>query len=339
MGLFQDIGEFFTGSKQDAAENTQNDIVRKQREVAQQGQDIGNQGAAQANEAIANLNKGADTAGQLAAGYNKGATDSMGANAAEYMQKANAAAQGQAEQGAQAGSTAAARQALGAARTAGVNRGQAAMQAGQQAGDTYTNNYQQGLNSGRQQYQQGANQFATQGLQQQALQQQGHSNVGQMANTKTAQGFNTALGGTSGAAGGSGALAGQASASGGAGAGLITGLLGMSDEGLKENIKPSIKDLVGKVRSKDPIKEVADNVKAVDFNYKADSGEDPDKQRVGVLAQDLEKTSMKDNVVDTPAGKAVDITQQTLSNTNLVSQLARRMIELEDELNKVKGVK
>jgi len=94
-----------------------------------------------------------------------------------------------------------------------------------------------------------------------------------------------------------------------------------SDKNLKRNIKTSnsLEELVAKVRP-------------VNFKYNKKSSEDTNKNRVGVLAQDLEKTSMADNVVNTPNGKAVDVGQQTLSNTNLIIQLAQKVFELEAQL-------
>jgi len=44
-------------------------------------------------------------------------------------------------------------------------------------------------------------------------------------------------------------------------------------------------------------------------------------------------------VVDTPQGKQIDIGQQTGSNTNLIVQLAQKMFELQDEINRLKGGK
>lgn len=103
-----------------------------------------------------------------------------------------------------------------------------------------------------------------------------------------------------------------------------------SDKNIKQNIKPTDDTL---------LKQLVAKVKPVSFNYNDKSGEDTTKNRTGVLAQDLEKTDLKDNVIDTPSGKQVIDGQQTLSNTNLIIQLAQKMFELEAELKAMKGNK
>jgi len=251
----------------------------------------------------------------------------MGTNTADYMRKANEAAQSQASQSAQAGATQGARQALMAARSAGLNKGQASMRAGQQAGDAYTNQYQQGLESGRNQYQSGVQQRQALGAQQQGLgiQQQGMGLQGQLSTT--AQQYPLAINQANVAQ--QQGVQSQAAGAGGLG-GFLSGIgqLFTSDENCKENI--------GKSSTLD---ELVKKVKPVDFNYTKESGEDATKNRVGVLAQDLEKTSMKDNVVDTPEGKKIDAGQQTLSNTNLIVQLAEELFTLKSELKALKGGK
>ena len=185
----------------------------------------------------------AQYAGAQARGYDKATQASMGANAADYMRKANAAAQGQAAQAAGAASEQGSRAAIRAARTAGLNKGQAALTAGQGAADTYSNTYQSGLESGRQQYQAGTQQFAQQGASM-ANRQLGQ----QSAQTGNISQANTAVGNQIGASGVVGNIAsGQASA--GAGLvgqgnqsfantmGMIGGIAGaLSDEEVKDNI-------------------------------------------------------------------------------------------------------
>ena len=95
--------------------------------------------------------------------YDNGLSTSMGKDAADYMAKADAAAQGEASQAAMAASTQAGQQAARTARTMGLNPGEAALTGGQAVGDAYTNNYQQGLASGRQQYQAGTSMFGAAG--------------------------------------------------------------------------------------------------------------------------------------------------------------------------------
>jgi hypothetical protein len=253
-----------------------------------------------------------EQASKLGEQYMQGAGQSMGANAAEYMQKANQAAQGQAAQEAQMTTQQATRNALQAARTAGVNKGQAAMLGSQQAGQTYNQALQSGLQSGRQQYQSAAQQFAGIGQNQQSLAQgsAGQAMQGAQAQQQAAAGGAAAGGGTLGGA-------------------IQAGINMFSDQRLKTDIKPSsggLEELLAKVRP-------------VDFRYTPESGEDPTKARKGVLAQDLEKTSMADNVIDTPEGKMVDTAQQTLSNTNLIAQMAEELYDLKAQLKALKGGK
>jgi hypothetical protein len=260
-----------------------------------------------------------EQASKLGEQYMQGAGQSMGANAAEYMQKANQAAQGQAAQEAQMTTQQATRNALQAARTAGVNKGQAAMLGSQQAGQTYNQALQSGLQSGRQQYQSAAQQFAGIGQNQQSLAQ---GSAGQALQGAQAQ---------QQAAAGGAATTGQML--GGIAQGAINVVpqiaAAFSDRHLKTDIKPSsggLEELLAKVRP-------------VDFRYTPESGEDPTKARKGVLAQDLEKTSMADNVIDTPEGKMVDTAQQTLSNTNLIAQMAEELYDLKAQLKALKGGK
>ena len=304
-GFLEDVGEFFIGDKQ-RAENAAS--ATKQ---------------AEANTAMANAQAGvgqqAAESSNLGRQYQQGASSSMGVDATDYMKKAESAAQGQAAQAAQAGSLSAARQALMAARAGGLNKGQASMRAGQMAGDAYTDQYQQGLQSGRSQYGQAAQQLAQMGTQQQQLAQSGYGQQGAIGSAMSqADTAKNNLGVQ------------QAAAGGQALSGIVSGLGSVfSDKNLKENIKPSgndLEDLVSKVRR-------------VDFNYKTVSGEDPEKDRQGVLAQDLEKTGMKDNVIDTPEGKKIDAGQQTLSNTNLIVQLAEELFAIKAELKSFKGGK
>jgi len=89
-----------------------------------------------------------------------------GVSEAQQMQNAQQAASGLAEQQGQTAATQGSRAALQAARSSGLNAGQAAMLGGQQAGDLYTNQYQQGLQSGMNQYGQATqNRLAAAGIQ------------------------------------------------------------------------------------------------------------------------------------------------------------------------------
>lgn len=363
-GFFDDIGEFFGGKKQTDAE-TANAAANQQAQTllggvqAQGGKTLAageamsGRGEAGVNAATGALGKGAETAEGLAAGYNKGAQESMGANAQDYMRKANAAAQGQAEQAAQAGSTASARQQLMAARAGGLNKGQAALRAGQAAGDSYTNQYQQGLESGRSQYGQAAGQFGQMGAQQQQIGMQGRQAQGQLQTGIMQGGLQQQGMGLGAQTQGAAAQAAQATAAaqaaqaradkqaaagGGAFSGILSGVGSiLSDKTQKSNIVDS---MLAKLKGgKDDLQELVENVEPVDYNYKPGSGEDPTKERKGILAQDLEKTGMADNVQDTPQGKMVDTGQQTLSNTNLIVQMAQKLFDMEAELKALKAGK
>jgi hypothetical protein len=319
MGLFDDIGEFFTGAKAKAGE----DQANRDRAQAQQELNAISQAGAQ-NVAAGNVNTQEGVAGvNEAAGRIASGADFAEQQARNYGQNANAIATQQATEG----STNAARQALMAARAAGLNRGQASLRASQGAGDQYSQQYQGALQNVQNQALQQQN-MALQGRSAQGNLRQGVANTGLqqmgMGNQAQLESINSRMGIT-------GAQQAQANASGAAGGSFISGIL-KSDENVKDNIKPSnIDDLVKKAKS-DPIADLVAKVRPVDFNYKPESGEDPTKNRVGVLAQDLEKTSMKDNVVDTPEGKQIDVGQQTMSNTNLIVQLAQKVMELESQL-------
>jgi len=282
--------------------------------------------------------------GQQAQGAqaDKAAAASMGADATDYMSKANAAAQKQAADQAEAAATQGGRAAVKAARTAGMNKGQAALAAGQNVGETYSANLQQGLQAGRNQYQGATQQFAQQG--------ENMANRGLAATAQQLGGIgaqNQAAATQTGAANVLGTL-GQGQQKEGTEANkdmwssigniASVGLGLLSDLHKKRNIKDisqpmmmsdkNSKNDYGKETSL--LSDVAAKVPAHSFNYKPGHGEDPDKNYVGVMAQDLEKTAMKDNVVDTPKGKMIDIGKQTGSNTALIAEIARRLQALEE---------
>lgn len=122
-----------------------------------------------------------------------------------------------------------------------------------------------------------------------------------------------------GAAGISGPGAGYSNTQAGGAIGQTIGAIGgaigaFSDENLKDNIQE-----VGEPS------EVAAEIPAVTFNYKEEAGEDPDPTRLGVLAQDLEKTPLAYTVEDTPKGKMVNTAQLTLANTAMLGDLARKL--------------
>lgn len=257
----------------------------------------------QGKQAQANALQSADlmekAARQYGQQYDTGAQASMGANAGEYMQRANQAAQAQAGQAGQAAATQGSRAALQAARTAGVNPGQAALAGAQQAGDIYGRTYQGGLESGRQQYQQGTQQFAQQGAEMAGRQLQSAglmSGIGsQVYGQGKAQGQATlgALGNIAGAVGGM-----------------------LSDERAKD-VKGGA-DLDAILAKIDPVR----------FSYKAEPGVD----RVGVTAQDVEASPLKAAVVETPQGKALDTDALAGSNLAMLVALGKRLTALESRL-------
>jgi hypothetical protein len=309
-GIFQDIGEFFTGDKARQAEEEQ-----RQRQAQVDAQ------AADANAAAEKNYGQADTlSGQVA--------NDIGGSTAEYMQKANEAATGQADESANVAAKSATRAALQAARSAGLNRGQAALTGGQRAGDVYTNNFQQGLNTGRAQYQQGVNQ--RQGISQDQF------NRGA---TRTDQGMNyTAMGNQMTQQQQQNAQ--QQGATGGETVGgLLSGALGvLSDENQKENIEPSnsLREMLAQARQPS-VKEAVEKIPPIDYNYKEGSGEDPNAQQSGVPAQAIEETAMKGNVIDTPRGKEVDPGKQEISNLGLIVQLGQMVMDLQKQLGSKNG--
>lgn len=199
--------------------------------------------------------------------------------------------------GQQMGQTAAAggtQAATQAARTSGVNKGQAAILGGQEAGRSFTQGQTAGQGLGMGAYGQGA------ANQLGAANAQGNLGSNQMQESlgQSGQG-NQATGGLMSAFGGL-----------------------FSDEKMKEDVKkgPNIEAILAKI---DPVR----------FKYKKEAGEGSGEQ-IGVTAQDIEKTPMKENIVETPQGKMVDTRKQEMSNLNLIVQLASRIKELESEKGK-----
>lgn len=208
MGFFSNIGEALFGTKTKKQGRELAAAAGKQTEAV--GQAAASQGAA---------------AGKQAQFYDAAAKSSMGRNAAEYMQKGQAAASAGAEQAGQAAATAGTQAALRAQRSSGLSKGQAALASGQQVGDIYSQTYQQGLERGQDRYQAATGQLAGQGAQM-AGRQQGA--------------LNTQLGAATGQAG-IGAQQQQAAAQTSANTwgtiGTIAGAALMSDENVKENIE------------------------------------------------------------------------------------------------------
>lgn len=215
-------------------------------------------------------------------------------SAGQFAQQAGQAGQALGER---LGSTAASggtQAATQAARTSGVNKGQAAILGGQEAGRAFTSGQTTGQGLGMNAYGQGA------ANQIGAAQAQGNLGTNQMyGGAQQAQQGNAATGSLLSAVGGL-----------------------FSDEKVKENVKegPKLEDILKKI-------------KPVAFQYKPEM-EQGQGEHVGVMAQDMEKTPLKENVVDTPAGKMIDTPKQENSNLNLIVQLAARIHELEGQLSK-----
>lgn len=97
-----------------------------------------------------------------------------------------------------------------------------------------------------------------------------------------------------------------------AGAALLGGKNGILSD---ERVKTDIKDGYGILDA------VTSRVKPKSFAYKAD----PETQRAGVMAQDLEKTPLAYTVKETPEGKVVDAPQLTAANTAMISELSKKV--------------
>jgi hypothetical protein len=91
----------------------------------------------------------------------------------------------------------------------------------------------------------------------------------------------------------------------------------MSDRLLKTDIKPGDA----------PANKAIDALKAYAYRYKDPQyGAGP---QVGVMAQDLERAGLKQAVIDTPGGKAIDPGKLAGANTAMIAALGRRVAELE----------
>ena len=216
-----------------------------------------------------------------------------GKSASQFAQESGQAGQALGEQMGQTAATQGTRAATQAARTQGVNKGQAALLGSQQAGNAFTQGQTQGQQLGMGAYGQGAN-----------AQLGGASGLANLGSNQS----NTGLGYTQAGTQAAGGLL-----------GAVGGLLS-SDKNVKEGIKES-----------PGMKSVVDKVKPVDFKYKPEVGEGTEKQ-VGVLAQDMEKTPLKANVVDTPEGKMIDSRKQENSILNLIVELDREIRTLRKQL-------
>jgi len=109
----------------------------------------------------------------------------------------------------------------------------------------------------------------------------------------------------------------------GAGAALM-----MSDENLKKDIK--------KASPKD-LEDFAVKLKASKFKYKQPNGESyQDGEVTGIMAQDLEKSKIgKDMIVDSNIGKMVDMKRAVPATLAAISDIMKRIKNLENKKEKV----
>lgn len=245
------------------------------------------------------------------AAYDAGTAASMGANAGDYMRKAQESARGLAEEQGRVAATQGTRAATQAARTAGLNKGQAALAGTQRAGDLYTGAQQAGLQSGIGNYMTGTGQMAGQGAEM-AGRQLGAAQIragigGQQLQAGQQQGAATlgAMGDVVGA--GIGLLKPKASG------GVVTkptAILAGEDgpEVILPLTKPNTLDAI--LRKLKP-------------------GEGAPGEQIGLTARNVEQTPLAGAVVETPAGKALDTNQLSASALALIVKLNDKINELE----------
>lgn len=251
--------------------------------------------ADQRNKAAANQEAGAKTMASAASNAGNIANKS----ATQFAGEAGAAGTALGNQMGQQASDVGTQKAIQAARTAGLNKGQAAIMGSGQAGQNYVGGQQTGQLAGMNAYGQGANtQLNATGVQ------------GAVGANQAGLGTNQITGSTNQSAQGNQATGGLLSAIGGL----------FSDKKQKEDVKaaPDVMAILAKL---DPVR----------FKYKPEA-EEGSGEHVGVMAQDIEKTPMKENVVDTPEGKMVDTRKQEMSNLDLIVQLASKIKELEGKV-------
>jgi len=323
MGFWENIGEGLFGT-----------------ETKKKGQALAQKGAETAGSVGDTAITGYKKAGKQADIYDKAALESMGGNAAEYMKKGQAAAQAGADQAGVAAATMGTQAGIRAARTSGLTKGQAALAAGQQAGDIYTGTYQKGLEAGQDRYQSATGQIAGQGNQM-AGRQQGALNTSLgAAQTQAGIGSQQQQAAADKAANTWGTI--------GAAAQVGTQLATMSDERVKENVevigedKPTEEELSAEraeqLLSGINIDEIAKKIRPVKYNYKQDVPGATPGDKIGVMAQDLEKTPLASMVNERPDGvKTINTGELSGANLNLIIQLAKKVSELENQL-KANGV-
>lgn len=272
--------------------------------------------------------------------YGESGTDYFSKSNAQGRDFANKATMDQAR-----GATAAAQN---AARASGLSRGASALQGSAAANNTFQNNYGNAVQQGIGNYQSSVGQY------QNVLGQNLDRSAGIMGS------------GSSGQANAAGLASNEAQNRHNRGWGTATNLLGigggiagayLSDENKKENIRRSgnMKKLhrlgqtfqehkktsdermkEGEPIQNDLVKDFAELVNAYDFNYKPDNpdGEDPNVNHTGVMAQELESVPGLENTIveDEEGVKRVDMEEMVMSLTALVSEMAKKIEMLEQQM-------
>jgi len=251
--------------------------------------------------------------------YDVGTQASMGANAADYMRRAQESAQAGASQAGQAAATQATQQGLRAARSAGLSKGQAALAGAQQAGNAFTSAYQGGLESGQNRYMAGTQQFAGQG-----------SEMAGRANT-AAQNQLSATGQQTQAALGQAQIAAQQEKAARQQEQNTWGTIGTTAGALAtvlcdENAKKDIRDLSGI-----DVHDIANKIAGRRYKYK--DGQGTPGEKVGVIAQDLIGTPLESMVTQTEDGKLM------INSAELAPAVLGLLSQLTKEVEKMKGGK
>jgi hypothetical protein len=329
MGFWDDVGEALFGTKTAAA--------------GREGVAAGSAGSAAASRAAGSASQAASGVGSQAQGmttqalaqgrgYDQGAAQSMGANAADYLGKARADAEGAASKQAQQASTQGTQAALRASRSSGLNAGQAALASGQQAAGTYQNALAQGTQQGIQNYMGAAGQFAGQGAEMAGRANAGIQNqlgaTGQQLNAAQAQAQAAQAQAAIGAQ--QQAQANQTAQTTWGAIGNVAGAVApmiASDVNVKKNIE-GILDKVG-IREKKPastLDEILRKIDPVKFDYQ----NEPDgTDHIGTIAQQVEDSPLKNAVVDTPQGKALNTAELSASYLPIIIEMATRIKALE----------
>lgn len=112
-----------------------------------------------------------------------------------------------------------------------------------------------------------------------------------------------------------------------AGAGALGGIL----SAIGPLLGLLVSDEDAKIVSKDPVDALGSVIKNIGghaYRYKQGRGQDPTKDHYGPMAQEIEKTPLKDAVVNTPNGKMVNTSRLALGNTSLIAELGKKVDDL-----------